>query len=242
MMRLFWMPLCLFGCPCLFGQAGAADTALVARAKSYAATLFDTSLASSQHLYTGTEYMRRSTRAVGTAFWEDQDFQNGDLWYKQQFYPQTPLLYDLEKGQLVIRDAQQALLIALQNEAVDSFRLGQHLFVNLRDTSSGAASGFYEKLVDGPVQLYARRSKYYKLSARADEAALPYYTEEDSYFIRREELLTAITSEQALLATLGDQKDALRSHLREKRLKFKKNKEAVLKEAVLFYNQKKAGT
>ncbi|GAO41347.1 hypothetical protein FPE01S_01_03590 [Flavihumibacter petaseus NBRC 106054] len=222
------------------GQAVVRDTSAVAATVGAVNKLYTESIGQSSHLFTGTEYLRRATRTNGNAYYLDQELQPGTLWYMGARYESIPMMLDIEKDELVIQDFRKSLLIALFAEEVDSFYLDQHRFAFLPQWISGLSSGYFELPQTGALKLWVKRSKYFEQSAKADENALPGYRYESRYFIQSVNAFKEINTADDLMAIVADRQEAVKEYLKQNKLRFRRDKEAVLSAAVAFYNQIKA--
>ena len=72
----------------------------------------------------------------------------------------VPMLYDLIKDQVVIRDFHNQYKINLPASKIQQFILSDHVFVRIvHNDFNEMNTGFYEQLYKGKTGLYAKRGK-----------------------------------------------------------------------------------
>lgn len=235
--RLQLLLLLLLLCPFAQSQDLQADSDWIRESKAQVLQKFNTAIGPSLSIYTGTEYMRRSTKAIGHPFWGDGNLFPADIWYKGNTYTATPALYDLEKDKLVVEDFRKSLFIGLVKEGVDSFHISGRRFHYLADTSLDRSGVYLEALTSGNSILYAKRSKYFQAATRAEEGALPSYVADDRYYWLKSGKLEPLRSADDIIDLAGSQRDLLRTFSKSNKLNFRKNKETSFIGLISYYNQ-----
>jgi hypothetical protein len=134
------------------------------------------------------------------------------------------LYYNLVTDDVIIPNYHGNAFITLSREKVNSFTIGDHVFVALNGMQSSgiATEGFYEVLFDGEPGLYARREKRLDLGTGSEEAK---YIQLNTYFLRKNNIFYRVEDKSSLLDLLKDQEDLLKKFIRANKLKFKVKKD-----------------
>jgi hypothetical protein len=180
-------------------------------------------------LYNGPEYVDYVKRHInGHQFLGPNELQLATVEYGGAIYERVPLRYDLVKDKLVVQWPMGMVDLALVNDNVRRFAIGPRHFVRLvavplsSPDSAGnglARTGFYELLVDGPVQMLALRRK--ELQERAVAGRLEgSITQKNEFFICKEQRYYKVAKAGAVLAVFPESKVALRKYVRSEKLKF----------------------
>ncbi|PJJ52984.1 hypothetical protein [Hymenobacter chitinivorans] len=186
---------------------------------------YSAALGYESRLYNGPEYVSYVKRyIVGHPFFESTQPRAATIEYAGSTYANVPLFYDIVLDELVLGAPQGTLEMRLIKDKVQRFVVAGHSFVHLRagaDSAQGppARPGFYEVLVEGPVQLLALRHK--NLQERASAGQLEgEITERDEFFVYAGRRYAKASSASEVLAALPTQKAALRKYIRTEKLKF----------------------
>ncbi|TGE27636.1 hypothetical protein [Hymenobacter metallicola] len=214
----------------LLPGAGAWAQALSAAAPAAATTMaglrqhYAAALGYESRLYNGPEYVNYVKRfIVGHPFFGSVQPLAATVEYAGSTYHGVPLRYDIVLDELVLNAPQGALTMLLIKDKVRAFTLDGHRFIHLSSTDSAQSlpgrPGFYELLVDGPVQLLALRRK--DLQERASAGVLEgEITEKDEFFLRAKGRYHKAGKASTVLAALPEQKAALRKYIRAEKLRF----------------------
>lgn len=209
--------------PRALAQPSSADSSLVATAQQSLSQYYTRALGDAAHLYNGPEYInyvRRDTQ--GHRFFGSDAAQPATITYDGHAYPNVPLWYDLVRGQLVLTAPGGALTLLLLNERVSSFTVGGHSFIRLVGDSSGHApvrTGYYDLLLDGPVQLLAARHKTLRIRALA-EGVESTITASTDYLVRKDHRYYPVSNAASVLRLFPEQRAALQQYRKSNRLLF----------------------
>lgn len=212
-------------------QRAATDSSLVASAVQVLTARYTRALGINPRLYNGPEYVsyvRRDTQ--GYRFFGPDSVQAATVGYAGYTYAGVPLRYDLVRQQLVLDSPVGALQMRLLNEQVAFFTLGGHRFIRLveADSSAGVSTGYYDLLVDGPVQLLAARRK--SLQERSTPTGiLSEISASESYYVHQGRRYYPVGTASSVLRLFPAQKAALRQFSKANKLKFgQKTRESAL--------------
>ncbi|AHM61510.1 hypothetical protein D770_16280 [Flammeovirgaceae bacterium 311] len=213
-------------------------------------------------LYHGREYIGFDNRIEGHAFFLNNEWRNGNLYYKGQLYQQVPMLYDIAAEELVVQHYAGVFKIRLFKELISYFELSGHHFINIaavdpaagvpaagNDAASGAVvndakgspmiPGFYDLLYQGDTQLLVKRRKNIK-ETFMDRMIHREFDQKNLYFIKKEGAYYPVKSRGSALRVLGDQKKEVRQFLSRNKIKFRNDPEHALMKMVEYYDQAQA--
>lgn len=204
-------------------QHAPADGSLTTQASHALRQRYTRALGTETRLYNGPEYVRYVRRDTnGHRFFGADSVRPATVVYEGRTYPEVPLRYDLVRGQLVLQAPGGAFDMRLLNEQVARFTLDGHTFVRLladSSRSSPVSTGFYDLLVDGPVQLLAARQK--DLQERTTYAGITSdITASEKYFVCKNRRYYPVSKAATLLRLFPENKAALRQCSKAHKLRF----------------------
>ena len=207
------------------GQAGNADSSAVNAAVSGLRQRYTAAVGRAEsRLYNGPEYVSQVEAYLnGHPFFESAQAQNATITYGGATYVGVPLRYDLMLDLLVINAPRGDLDMQLINEKVTGFTVNNHSFIRLvADSVSGSPirTGFYELLVDGPVQVLTARKKSKQKRSTA-QGMVGEITQKNEFFIYKDRRYSPANSARQVLALFPEHKAALRKFVRTEKLKFR---------------------
>ncbi|OGX89589.1 hypothetical protein BEN47_06815 [Hymenobacter lapidarius] len=193
-------------------------------------------------LLNGPQYLDYSKRyyvSTGHQFFGVPDKQPGSVTYtNQRLFDNLELQYDLVYDQVVLSVPNSALTLRLINEEMQEFTLNNHRFVRLLADSASAGvirTGYYEMLLDGTVQVLAKRSKRLQEQVAQHNINVR-FTASDKLFMRKDGRYYPVASKGAALRLLADRGKDLQKYLQEHKLKFSKaSREASLMQLAGYY-------
>ncbi|MGZ8558440.1 MAG: hypothetical protein ACXWWC_08915 [Chitinophagaceae bacterium] len=174
---------------------------------------------------------------IGHAFYPEPLMQNGSLFYDGTWYPDISFIYDIFKDEVITLHPNSAL-VRLFSERVQQFYFQGQSFVYLspNDKDHVIKSGFYQRLADGAITIYARRRKI--IEEKIVEVRLERrFIFSTQYFVFKDGIYYEINKQKSLLNLLKGSKPGLVQHLKTQKLKFKTDKEKTIVEIANFYNQ-----
>ena len=208
------------------GQDTAADARLAASVAAAQRQYADSFIGNPQ-LFNGPEYVDYGLRyrnRTGHQFFLSPDKQNGSVFYNGHYFAQVRLAYDVVRDQVVMPQPTSPLTFRLINERVRAFTLGEHRFVRLvADSSAGNAirTGYYEVLVDGPVRVVAKRTKY--LQERVIRGGVDVeFTSANKLFVQKAGAYYPVNNKGAAVRLFADRGQEVQQYIQGQRLKFRK--------------------
>lgn len=208
------------------------DTAVARLRESSAISIYYDSLQQQSGLYNGGEYAQYiHLLKEGHPYLDTSALIHGSIYYDGTLYKNVPMLYDLIKDELVIQHFNKIFLVQLVRLKIDSFSLQTHHFLHLgKDsvTKESIQEGFYDRLYNGKVKLYVRRSKFIRESIR-DMAVERNVYQKDLYFLYKDGIYHDIYTESSILKLLKDKRAELRQALRKHGIRFRKDREGAIR-------------
>jgi hypothetical protein len=201
--------------------------------------LYQSATTLSQHLYNGPRYHIYDSRSKDHQFFQVEDWKEGVIDYDGQHFEAVPMLYDIVKDVVVIKYYGRSGLIQLQSERVEKFAFINHHFIKIKENKEQGVNiptGFYDVLYDGGVQLLSRRTKLRQELIENNKVNV-YFPEKTSFFIKKDGIYHPINSQKAVLDLFASQKKALKKHLREQHIKYRKARENALVQMATQYDK-----
>ncbi|HRO46258.1 hypothetical protein [Agriterribacter sp.] len=209
-----------------------ADTAMLRLQKTNAVNIYYQALQQQSGLYNGSEYVQYThLLKEGHPYFDTSVLTNGRVYYDRMVYSNVPMLYDIIKDELIIQHYNKVFLVQLIRSKIDSFYIHGHYFLHLgRDsiTEGNIQEGFYDRLYDGKIKLYAKRNKFIQESI-PDMAVVRKVYQKDRYFLFRDGTYHDVYTESSILKLLKDERAALKQALKNQKIKFRKNREYAMK-------------
>jgi hypothetical protein len=208
------------------GQAAAPDVA-VASAIAAAQQQYAAAFALPTQLYNGPEYIdyaKPYQTRTGHQFFGEPTRQPGSVHYNGHYFPNLQLAYDVVRDQVVLSPPRSPLSLRLINDNVQSFSVNDHRFVRLVADSSNSRvidTGFYEVLLDGPVQVLGRRAKRLQehIANRSIEVE---FVSQDELFIKKAGTYYPVGRKSAALRAFADRGKEVQDYAKAQKLSFKK--------------------
>lgn len=187
-------------------------------------------------IYFGREYTPYLFKMEGTPFFMVNELQDGWVSYKGHVYKGLRLQFDLNRNQIVILNKFNSTRTFLENKYLDSFYLGNSLFVKLEEDRklNLYSSGFYEIMYRGAANLLVLRNKQMREVIK-DNTLIRVFDSKDAYFIFKSGKYYAVENRSDVIRVLGDK---VEKTMREQDVRFRRdNFEFALFTAVQVYDQ-----
>ena len=170
------------------------------------------------------------------AFYPSNGWQTGAVLFDGIWYTKLNMMYDSFLDELVILHTTSTP-VRLISERVQEFKFMNLHFVRLQaDKDNVIKTGFYQRVVDGPVTIWSKRSK--KIEENIVDLAIERkFIVTDQYYAFKDGSYTPIHKQKQLLELMKDKRNAVVQHLKQQRLKFRKAKEESIVTMAEFYNQ-----
>lgn len=230
-------------------QLSPADSSLLNTSVAGAINFHNSVLGENIHLYNGPENTGYNHLATGNPYFIADEVQYGTVFYDDTYYQNVPMLYDLVQDNVVIlqyavnksgasEEYKKIMRQDLVKNKINWFTLPGHEFVRLVPDSSsmGMPEGFYERMYNGKVKLFVKRSKKYVEEVKGQELERRYELTTD-YYVQQNGKYYSVRSAKSLPGIFKDKKRELNNFYRNNRKKYKKNKEQLIFEATRYYDQ-----
>lgn len=218
---------------CTIGQINAPSNQSVSflNAKEY----YQNTIGAYSHLYTGEAYYAYNSNIKGTPFFISESMQPHDIFYDGTFYKNVPLLFDIVKQKVVITRFESNERIQLVNAKIKYFTYDGHEFENfLQQTSDeNISANIYDVMFNGKASVLIKRLKKIKESIRAEGPTS--FIEQDEIFLRKNNNLFEIKNKKTVLDAFADKEKLVKSYIRKRKFRFKKNIEKELIATAAYY-------
>lgn len=222
-----------------YGQTGEAVPATAKNSHSLPQALYESATILSPHLYNGPRYHIYDSRSKDHQFFQSEDWSDGSVSYDGQTFESIPMLYDIVRDKVVIKYLGRSGLIQLQSERIKDFSYLNHRFIRIeenKDADINLSTGFYDLLYDGKTQVLARRMKQRQEQIENNKVNV-YFLEKTFLYIKKDGVYHPVHSQMAALNLFDQQKKALKKHLRDQRINYRKAKEKALVQMATKYDQ-----
>ena len=202
---------------------------------------YDAAIGGSARLYNGSQYREYELHEYDTGFpyFIFDDPMAGTVGYDGQTVPNVYLLYNLITNKVIVENPFNNAKIELISEKVSEFTMGEHHFVRLTGDSTvqfSIATGFYDILYNGEIQVYAKRAK--EISVKIESGVeKKKFIDRSKYFIRKGNLYFPEWTKSSVLDVLSDRKAKVRKMLEKNKLRFGRNREFAIVELARYYDQ-----
>ena len=188
-------------------------------------------------LYNGRRYKPYDIPfVVGVPFFQSDWFTEGTIIYEDGYYDKVMLLYD-EVKELVILRAE--VTIELINERIAAFTIGEHKFQRLVKDSlnTGFATGFYEKLFSGKIEIYKKEKKTIIENLSNSEGVRGDIDVKIYYYIKKNGRYQLIKKKANIYEVLNDRSKEIQQFIKSNKLNFKHDRENTLIKVAGYYDQ-----
>jgi hypothetical protein len=190
-------------------------------------------------LYSGPEYVDQTKPGtIGHQFFLSAEPQIGTVTYRNAYFQDVTMRYDLLLDRLVVTYPNQVANIVLVPENLSDFSLNGRRFVHVLGDSSTSAvlpTGFYELLRAGPVSLLARHTKYVQ-QTMAHQSLQFEFKQIDKLFARSGSTVVEVGRLKDLLTLLPAHKMDVQRYARQQKLRFSATqREASAVKALRYY-------
>jgi hypothetical protein len=219
-------------------RAQGTDSTWRAAAIDQLVNLYTDSVNENLRLYEGFEFASGYRRSAGHPFFEFEQPHKARIVYKENVYDGVYLAYDITKDEVISVNPLSKQFIQLIKSKVNSFVIEGHIFVHLRRDSTQAAfpgEGFYELLLEGPVNVYAKRRKSLRQPPRAEELAR--FVPTNTYYVEKDGTYFAVDSRRALLKVCDEHRNEVSKFMQLEKLDFKHDREQSIIRVVRFYER-----
>lgn len=227
----------------LFGQAAANDSSYLQASAGQTVANFYKTIGQQSRLYNGHEYLPYDRNIHGTALYpnEVKSWEPGEVNYDGIVYRNVPMMYDVYKDVVVVLLFNKFSMYILQNNKVHDFTFDSHHFIrvdadSLNNNNSGLATGFYDQIYGGKIEILARREKNIQNSSSSAIAIETFFVAHNTYYLRKGNAYYKVGSKKSILNLLKDKKAALQQYVRDNNIEFGDNPEYAMAKIASYYD------
>jgi hypothetical protein len=187
-------------------------------------------------LYRGAIYEFYDVRSEGKPYFKDTvQLVNGNINYYGTSYKNIPLIYDLNRQQLVTLLYDNSTKYAFLNEGISSFDIYGHHFIRLipDELNIKMDVGFYDELYNNKLQLLVKRSKSGQFESMTGKRV--YYLK-NSYYIKKGGIYQTVSTKGQVLNLLNDKKKELKKYIKDRGIDYSDNKEKAMVMILAYYD------
>ena len=211
-----------------FAQNTSADPVGVVQI-TYAENIFYNALGIQSPLYSGKEYIDVN-RSKGHPFFISNQFTPATIYYDDLVFRDIPVLYDIVRDELVLRNHKDQEMFVLNPLKLEAFTFHGHRFINkLPDPATEIPPGIYEIIHEGKILALARRRKV--IDEKVSMVVTREVVQKDIYYLIMGGKTHQVNSQRQLLRIFDGKREAVRDQLRRHKVTFKRQPEAALKHA-----------
>ena len=221
-----------------FGQTAEIDSITYIKGINNAVAFYQQFIDPPTGLYNGREYADYANSIKdGHPFFMSTNFNSGSIVYDGVLYDNIPLLYDLVKGEIIIKVG--IYKISLINEKVSWFSVLNNKFVRIEENDSNQAvisTGFYNILYEGEIILYKKQKKKIQEDVSFSEGIKKYIIESDSYYFKKDSVFYPVNNKGSLLSLLQNKRKEVLQFIRKNKLDLRKHKENAFIRIAAYYD------
>ncbi|WP_194976567.1 hypothetical protein [Aquiflexum lacus] len=213
----------------------------IAQAQSELERTYLTNIPFHQEVISGGYYVDPPPNIEGNPYFKSKSFENGTITINGLTYESVPLLYNIQKDQIITFHPVHSQKILLNSEKINAFILftpEKSVFVQIEnnDTYPHHNSGFYELVKDGDAQLLC---KHYKTTSAKKEVGKysGYFTEDSDYLLKKNKQVIVVKKRKQAFEFLGLEKKELLKELKKNGIYFRGNPRAFLGFLTAYHNQ-----
>jgi hypothetical protein len=217
------------------------STTIQAQAEKNAVAFYTKYIGENSSLYNGSEYVAYDFHIKGYQYFQWSTLQQGTVNYNGTRYDNINIAYDIVRDELITFRYNDNVRIRLVTEKIDYFSWPGHFFIRLIQDSLNKpviTTGFYERLYDGKMKLYAKRKKKIMETITSEGDNLS-FKEISLYLVQKNGQFYSMQKEGELLDLLNDKRKEVKKYLRKNKIKFKKAPEKAILTAIEYYDQLK---
>jgi len=225
----------------LLAQSTRSDSSSQQNAFNNAVTAFNASMGKQSQLYNGPEYYLYSPIIKGNAYFSEVNtFTSGSVYYNDVFYSGVPMLYDLNKDEVVVLLYNHFSRFSLIQDKVKWFDFLGHHFININaDTiniNSGVKSGFYDEIYNGKTKVLVKRVKDIQTNNGGLNGLESYFNAYTEYYFLKAHVYYSVSGQGSFLEILKDKRKELQEYIKSNKIKFRKTPEDALVKIAAYYD------
>ncbi len=215
------------------------DTTFLRASVLQAENTYHSAMAKQSNIYNGRGYKEYVSVRDEHPYFINHDWFEGIILYETDLYTNVPLLFDLATEKVLIENPTNGRKMELATSKIELFQIHQHTFVNLTvydSLTSEMEVGFYDRLYNGQLKLYAKRSKKFQERIKGN-ILFAEFDEKNKYFLFTGSQYIKVTNKASVIKALGGKKK-LPKYSPQNRILIGNKAENSLIQLVEFYDSK----
>ena len=198
----------------------------------------NTMYGSNDLLHSGEIYQPEHTHAKGDPYFLTNDYSPALVTVKGNVFENITARYNIETDRLVIltpADSNSVTRITVKQNWLDSFKIYDHLFVNISNfDSTRNLKGYYELVYRGKKSFFIKYSKRFIDTYNDLSPAGFYSVVKTSFCIFDGSRFTPVKNKKMFLQLFAENKAPVKKYLRTNKIKFSKASSSQLKKLMQF--------
>lgn len=200
--------------------------------------IYQNALGIQSPLYNGSKYYDYvNLIKIGHPFFGKNSMEKGTIYLDGLVFKDVPMLYDIVRDIVVITYFENMSKLSLPRERMTQFFYQGHNFIRLvPDSLHDIPEGFYDRLYEGKLTLYARQIKIINEQIVAP-AIIREAVQQNIYFIKKNNKYYTIRNMHSLLQVLKEKDHEVQKYLKKNDIRFKADPERAIMKAVEYYDR-----
>ncbi|HEX3164965.1 MAG TPA: hypothetical protein VHQ93_01835 [Chitinophagaceae bacterium] len=214
------------------------DSALVSGSSKYLENFYNKTRHDFNVLYNGPFHYAYPVIKQGSPYFSGEAWQKGSVTYEDIIYDNVLMKYDLVKDQLIVMVEEKGHLpLELFSPRIKEFSYKDLKFIYIpRNSPLSLKEGFYHQLSKGKITALCKTENTMEQIIVDDKIEWK-VNQRKKYFIIDNNHSRTINRQRDLMEAVKNHRQQISNYLKERKLKFKKNKEQVITAATDLYNK-----
>ena len=214
------------------------DSALVSGSSKYLENFYNKTRHDFNVLYNGPFHYAYPVIKQGSPYFSGEAWQKGSVTYEDVIYDNVLMKYDLVKDQLIVMNEEKGRLpLELFSPRIKEFSYKDLKFIYIpRNSPLSLKEGFYHQLSKGKITALCKTENTMEQIIVDDKVEWK-VNQRKKYFIIDNNHSRTINRQRDLMEAVKNHRQQISNYLKERKLKFKKNKEQVITAATDLYNK-----
>src|SRR5580765_3802212 len=214
------------------------DSALVSGSSKYLVNFYNKTRHDFNLLYNGPFHYSYPIIKQGSPYFSGEAWQKGSVTYEDVIYDNVLMKYDLVKDQLIVMVEEKGHMpLELFSPRIKEFSYEDLKFIYIpRESPLSLKEGFYQQLSKGKITALCKTENTLE-DIIVDVKIERRINQKKRYFIVDNNHSRTINRQHDLMEAVKNHRQQIINYLKERKLKFKKNKEQVIAAATDLYNK-----
>jgi hypothetical protein len=175
-------------------------------------------------LHSGEIYRPEHTNAKGNPYFLTNDYSPATVTVRGNTFENITAKYNIETDQLIIltpADSNSVTIIAIKQNWIDSFKIDNHLFVNISNyDSTKILKGYYELAYRGKKSFFIKYNKKF-IDTYNDLSPSGFYSVvKKTFFIFDGIKFIYVKNKKMFLQLFSENKPVVKKYIRRNKIKF----------------------